>query len=192
MHRVATCIAAILQRHPLWNNFCPDHAWHSVQDTGFQVSITLQWMLGTGHLESKPNRPLLPSELQLVQVLWQVLHGVLNPHMLDQSLEMDRTPSDVLMSATPCLSLPPLQSSQPLTDLVCSALKRIATDEVLYKYDWSCESRDAALQPFLIFWVFLGEHTGCALPRASAFAWEHGPLLPLSITLCMQHYIVHT
>ena len=185
MHRVATCIAAILQHNPLWEDSCPDHAWHSVQDTAFKVSITLQWLVGTGHLESKPNRPLLPSELQLVQVLWHVLHGMLNGHMMDQSLDMERTPADVLMSATPCLSQPSLQSAQPLADLVCAALKRIATDEALYKFDRSCESQEAALQPFLIFWVFLGEAHWLCNPTALCFcmgAWS---------ALATQHYIMH-
>ena len=157
LHQVASFIYDILERHPIYENYCSDHAWDSIQTTASKVSVTLKWLGGTEHLESKPSKHLTHEEAELVQVLWQVMGALLTRHMLDESLDMGQTPFDILMAATPCLGQPALQSFQPLTELVCAALRRIATDETLYLLNRKCEAKDGAMQGFLIFWVFLGK-----------------------------------
>ncbi len=159
LHQVALFLSALIQRHPVWEHSCSNHPWSSIQRTASRVLVTLQWLVGCEHLGSKPSKHLNKPKSQLVKTLWRVLHGLLIRHMLDTSLEVHTTPSDILMAATPCFGKAAMQSFQPLTELACAALKRIATDKALYILDRECRStQEEGMQRFCLFWVFLGEH----------------------------------
>lgn len=148
-----------------------------------QALVTLQWLLGSGHLQSEPSWKLNQQEIQTAKALWTLIHGYLYRYFPTLSLNFHQLLEHILMCATPSMQQPALQSFQPCVEVISKALRRCAVDKAVYAAEPQPENeRDYASQMFIIFWVFLSElHMSCcAMPCCAALRYA----LPLLCPLC--------
>ena len=133
-----------------------------------QAGVTLQWLLGNNHLQSKPAWQPDEPELELAKALWTLLHGCLFCYIPDQSLEMFDLLMDILVCATASLQQPALQDGHPLTHLVTAALGRIAGDPALFEMNPGASRETAkAYHFFILCWFSMVSPRRCNLQLAA-------------------------